>query len=59
MQQFAWNAKVFFPGKNKKNISDCGLLIFLSSMLSINLLDWCHFKPIPAEPRYVLPLQTV
>ena len=36
--QFAWNVKSYFLKKNKKNISKCRLLIFLPSMLCVNLL---------------------
>ena len=36
MRQFAEKVKFYFSGKNKKNISECLLLILLHSMLSIN-----------------------
>ena len=36
-RQFAWHVKILFPGKNKKNISKCGLLKFLPIMQSDNV----------------------
>ena len=52
------NFQFVFSDKIKENFIKCRLLITKTCLFHIDPLK-SHFNPCPAEPGYILPLQTV
>ena len=50
---FAWDVKSSFLGKNKKNISKCGLLKILPRVLKVNYRYELHHDKIEASPASI------
>ena len=39
--------QILFPGKNKKNISKCGLLKIIPECLTyVVIMDWCYYTQL-------------